>query len=193
VGKGGLKMQEIRNAGKQEGRRELLVREALKRATAIVVADFIDKGLLGEHELQVLPPVSTQTKGEIVGKISGSLFGFRGYLEGGVGSQPSVRFAWVTNNKEGELILTEFPADKFVIERREEEGQPTVEFALNTPKFMEPQKVEESEIGFELIPISYPHPNDYLKGDRIRVARIRVSGVDFDSLQRLSSNLLPSE
>lgn len=170
-----------------------LVEEAFRRAIGAVVGDFLNQGLLGEHQLQVVPPLSTKTEGRIEGRIGGSLFHISGSLEGGLGSQPSVRFAWVTNNERRQLVITEVPADKFVVEQREGQISPVVCFELNTPNFIGVEYDESNPTGFRLSTASYPHPNKYLEGNNLRLARFRLAPEDFSRIQRLLPERTQSE
>lgn len=168
--------------------RQELIEEELKKVLIAVTSDFLGKGLLGVHELRAIPPISTSTHGEIHGAIGGSLFGFSGRIDGAVDSQPSIRFAWITNNEKRILIVTELPADKFEVTMNSEISVPTVEFQLNTPNFLELYPDDSSaKLGFSLAVHSFAHANEYLKGNNLRVARIRVTPKDFESIRTLSS------
>lgn len=169
-----------------------LISQEYKIALFKVVEDFLDKGLLGKHELRVVPPIATKTEGKIEGRISGSLFHFSGLIEGGAESQPSVRFAWITNNERRNLIISEIPADKLIIQQAEGQGQPSIQFELNTPHFMRISAETEPPLGFKIAATSYPHPNNYLRGNNLRVARVTLGQEDFEELQTLvSKRFLP--
>lgn len=175
---------------KREEKRALVEAEH-KQGLAHVIGDFLDKGVLGEHELQVLPGIETKTVGDIRGYISGSIFSIRGEISGHSESQPSIRFAWVTNNEQRRLVISELPSDKFVFQQQPGIERPTVQFRLNTQNFMELHPTRKDP-GLEIETKTYPHPNDYLEGGNLRVAEISVSERDFTQLRGFTSRQLPS-
>jgi len=145
--------------------------------------DLVNKGLSGTHKLLAKPVGDRGVWGETRGewKLDGHLFLVfgsiegRGEIEGHTRTVSSVRFAW--SPCEGEILISEIPADKLVIELCPEREAPTVSFKINAGAFI--KSVDKSNYRtWSNRVLRLPHPNDYLRGDRLAEAHLTINTSD---------------
>lgn len=145
-----------------------------------IMTDIEEKGLIGAHKLEALPIAQRGTFAHIKGEMEGSLFllfgRIRGEIEGETRTVSSIQFAWRTNNRAKEFLVSEIPVDEFVFEFDDESEDPTVEFEFNPYELMRYRGWQ----GF--VRSVFPHPNDYLKQKYLNRVTLTLSREMYRSL-----------
>lgn len=170
-------------------RREIL-EELDDKSLGVLEENLANKGLSGTHKLLAEPVVDRgvwgQTKGEwkLDGRlflVFGSLKG-RGEIEGSTRTVSSVKFAW--SPREGEILISEIPADKLVIRYCSESEAPTVSFEFNARAFIKPVESRslDDNMTFSRRVLRLPHLNDYLQGNRLAGANLTITAKGLDLL-----------
>ena len=159
------------------------------KSLRVLEEDLADKGLFGTHELLGEPIADRGVWGQTKGgwKLNGRLFLLfgslegEGKIEGSTRTVSSVRFAW--SPREGEILITEIPADKLIINHCPETEVPTVSFEFNAKVLIvDVEKRWRDDRACCRKVMCFPHPNDYLQGDRLARANLTIASGGLEPL-----------